>query len=199
VAVRQKHNETVAEYMRRFTDTRNKCYILTIGEKDLVELAFAGLIPTVKDRMEEQDFLDTKQVLQRAMIQENRAKEHKLYGWFKDTGGKEKPAVNCVGESEESDEEIEVCVMEWVETAKGKPLACSFLKLSPSRKEEMKFMFDVNKCDKLFDVLLHNNVIKLSEGHVISPPRQLAKTKYYKCHGTYSHTTNECNYFHRQV
>jgi hypothetical protein len=80
VAVRQKHNETVAEYMRRFTDTRNKCYILTIGEKDLVELAFAGLISTVKDRMEEQDFLDTKQVLQRAMIQENRAKEHKLYG-----------------------------------------------------------------------------------------------------------------------
>jgi hypothetical protein len=39
----------------------------------------------------------------------------------------------------------------------------------------------------------------LSEGHVIPPPGQLAKTKYCKWHGTYSHTTNECNYFRRQV
>jgi hypothetical protein len=40
-AVKQKHNESVAEYFRRFRDTRNKCYSLTIGERDLVELVFA--------------------------------------------------------------------------------------------------------------------------------------------------------------
>jgi hypothetical protein len=153
-AIRQKHNETVVEYMRRFRDTHNKCYSLTIGKKDLAKLAFSGLISTLKDRLEGQDFLDTNQVLQCAMIQENRAKEHKLYGRFKDISSKEKPAVNCIKEDEESDEEIEVCVAEWVDMAKGKPLACSFLKPSPSRREEMEFTFDVNKCDKLFDVLL---------------------------------------------
>jgi hypothetical protein len=41
-AVRQKYNETVPEYLRRFRETRNKCYNLTIGEKDLADLAFAG-------------------------------------------------------------------------------------------------------------------------------------------------------------
>jgi hypothetical protein len=157
------------------------------------------LIATLKDRLAGQDFLDTNQVLQRAIIQENQAKDHRAYAWFKETGSKEKPAMNCVGEDEESNEETKVCVVEWVDTAKGKPLACSFLKPSPSKKEEMKFTFDVSKCDKLFDILLQNNVIKLSEGHVIPPPGQLGKTKYCKWHDTYSHATNECNYFHRQV
>jgi hypothetical protein len=41
--------------------------------------------------------------------------------------------------------------------------------------------------------------MRLSEGHVIPPPGQLAKSRYCKWHNTYSHTTNECNYFYRQV
>jgi hypothetical protein len=59
--------------------------------------------------------------------------------------------------------------------------------------------FDVTKCDKLFDVLLQNKVICLSEGHTVPPPEQLAKGKYCKWHGTFSHNTNKCNYFHWQV
>lgn len=64
VAVRQRNNETVFDYMRRFRDTRNKCYELALGEKDLAELAFAGLSMTLRDKMEGQDFSDVNQVLQ---------------------------------------------------------------------------------------------------------------------------------------
>jgi hypothetical protein len=80
VVVKQKGNETVVDYMRRFRDVRNKCYGLTIGEKDLAELAFIGLSMALRDKLEGQDFLDMNQVLQRAMVQENRAKEHMAYG-----------------------------------------------------------------------------------------------------------------------
>jgi hypothetical protein len=52
VGVRQKHNESAADYARWFQETRNKCYSLTIGEKDLTELAFAGLTPAMRDRMD---------------------------------------------------------------------------------------------------------------------------------------------------
>jgi hypothetical protein len=45
--------------------------------------------------------------------------------------------------------------------------------------------FDVIKCDKLFDVLLHNKVICLSEGDVILPLAQIVIDKYCKWHGTY--------------
>jgi hypothetical protein len=63
VAIRQRANETMVYYMSRFRDTQNKCYGLTIGEKDLAKLTFAGLSTTLKDRIEGQDFTDVNQVL----------------------------------------------------------------------------------------------------------------------------------------
>jgi hypothetical protein len=53
----------------------------------------------------------------------------------------------------------------------------------------MKFTFDVTKCDKLFIVLLQNNIIRLSELYVLPSPGQAAKGKYYKWHNTLSHNT----------
>jgi hypothetical protein len=52
VAFKQKSNETMTDYMQRIRDTWNKCYRLTIGEKDLAELGFAGLSAGWKDKME---------------------------------------------------------------------------------------------------------------------------------------------------
>jgi hypothetical protein len=116
-------------------------------------------------------------------------------------------SIGLVEENPTSDEDAEVCVAEWVDVPKGKPIMCSFLKPEQG-KEEMKFtfdvskcdkLFDVSKCDKLFDVLLQNNVIKLKGGHVIPSAEQLAWRKYCKWHNSFSHTTNKCNYFHRQI
>jgi len=42
-SVKQKHDESVAEYIRRFRDTKNQCYNLIISKKDLAEFAFNGL------------------------------------------------------------------------------------------------------------------------------------------------------------
>jgi hypothetical protein len=70
----------MAEYMRRFRDTQNKCYSLTIGEKDLAEMVFAGLMSSIKDKLEGHDFSDMNQVLQHALAHENHTKEVKPYG-----------------------------------------------------------------------------------------------------------------------
>jgi hypothetical protein len=137
------------------------------------------------------------QVLQRAVGYENRAREHKAYGRFKEVVNKDKSGVNCIEEDSVSEEDTEVCIAKWMDTLKEKPLVCSFLKPSPGKKDEVKFTFDVTKCDKLFDVLLQNKVIRLIENHVMPTPAQLAKGKYCKWHRTFSHTTNECNYVRR--
>jgi hypothetical protein len=79
----------VADYVKRFRDTRNKCYSLTIGERDIAELVFVGLIPSIRDKMEGHDFSDMNDVLQRAMAHENCAKEVKTYGQFKETSSKD--------------------------------------------------------------------------------------------------------------
>jgi hypothetical protein len=96
-AVKQNHNESVSEYMRRFRETRNKCYSLTIGDRDLAELAFVGLVMALKDHMEGQDFTDVNHMLQRALAQEGRIKEHKVQNRFRENYMKEKLGVNCVG------------------------------------------------------------------------------------------------------
>ena len=38
-SVKQKHDESVAEFIRRFRDTKNQCYSLIIFERDVAELA----------------------------------------------------------------------------------------------------------------------------------------------------------------
>jgi hypothetical protein len=63
-------------------------------------------------------------------------------------------SIWLVGDSPDNDDEVEVCMAERVDTPKGKPMTCPFLKLGPRKKEEMCFTFDMSKCNKLFDVLL---------------------------------------------
>ena len=72
-SVKQKIHESISEYIRRFRDTRNRCYSLTISDRDLANLAFAGLLDFHKAKLEGQEFLDVK-VLQNALANESRAK-----------------------------------------------------------------------------------------------------------------------------
>jgi hypothetical protein len=65
--------------------------------------------------------------------------------------------------------------------------------------EEMRYTFDLSKCGHLFDLLLQGGVTRLNEGHVIHNADILAKKTYCKSHDSYTHTTNEYNYFWRQV
>jgi hypothetical protein len=89
------------------------------------------------------------------VVHENHTKDHRSYNRFKENNSKEreKAHVNCVSKESSSEEDNEVCVVEWVDTPKEKPVSCSFLRPNPDKKDEVKFTFDVSKCDKLFDVL----------------------------------------------
>jgi hypothetical protein len=56
------------KYLRRFRETSNKCYNITIGENDLADLDYVGLSTYLKEKMEGQEFVDVNQVLQRALV-----------------------------------------------------------------------------------------------------------------------------------
>jgi hypothetical protein len=47
--VRQKRGETIAEYIQRFREVKNRCYLTRITEKEAVELASLGLAKPIKD------------------------------------------------------------------------------------------------------------------------------------------------------
>jgi hypothetical protein len=51
-SLRQKYTETVFDYLKQFREVRNRCYNLTIAEKDLADLAFAGLMSYLRDKLD---------------------------------------------------------------------------------------------------------------------------------------------------
>jgi hypothetical protein len=108
----------------------------------LADLAFVGLIPYLRDKLDGQEFSDTNQLLQRVLPYENRAKSNQL----RDSANKdkEKHHVNFMDEEADNEEGNEICVAEWVEKPGDKPISCSFL----------RYTFDMSKCDRLFDLLL---------------------------------------------
>jgi hypothetical protein len=188
-SLRYKYAETVSDYLRQFREITNWCYNLTIAEKVLADLAFASLTPYLRDKLDGQEFSDTNQLLQRVLPYENRAKSSR----FRNIANKDKEKHHINFMDEEADDEE----ADWVENPKDKPISCSFLKPNGGRREEMRYTFDVSKCDRLFDLLLRGGVIRLTEGHVIPSTDILAKKTYCKWHDSYTDTNNECNYFQR--
>jgi hypothetical protein len=122
----------------------------------LADLAFVGLTPYLRDKMERQEFSNTNQLLQCALPSENHAKSNLLCD--NANKDKEKHHVHYLDDEVEDEEGNEICVAEWVEKPGDKPISCSFLKPNGGR-DEMKYTFVVSKCDCLFDLLLQGGVI----------------------------------------
>jgi hypothetical protein len=136
-SLRQKYTETVSDYLKRFREVSNRCYNLTITEKDLDDLAFAGLTPYLRDKLDEQEFFDTNQLLQQALPYENRTKSSR----FRDSANKDKEAhhVHFLEDEHDDEEGNEICVAKWVKNPGGKLISCSFLKPNEGRRDEMRY------------------------------------------------------------
>jgi hypothetical protein len=174
---------------------------LNISDKDLADLAYLGLTPHLKEILEIHVFADVSQVLYRALNCESRAKESISFPKSSEQP-RNKRHVNVVEYSSESsdDKKEDMCVAKWSWGSKSKPFICSSLKsASKSRQDEMRYTFDVAKSDSIFDYLLQARQIKLSSGHIMPSPEQLKKHAYFKWHNFYSHATNNCNIFRRQI
>jgi hypothetical protein len=52
VAPRQEKDESVNDYIRRFWDTRNRCFQIHLTDKQLAGIAFDGLRYYLKERLE---------------------------------------------------------------------------------------------------------------------------------------------------
>lgn len=50
VALKQRNDEQVPNFVQRFRDITNRCYSLTLSESQLAELAFQGLLPHIREK-----------------------------------------------------------------------------------------------------------------------------------------------------
>jgi hypothetical protein len=75
-------------------------------------------------------------------------------------------------------------------------LLCSSLAKIGKKKKKWSLLFNVAKCDKIFDELLKSDNVKLS--HTIPPIDVIKKRAYCKWHNSFSHAINDCNVFRGQ-
>ena len=114
------------------------------------------------------------------------------------SNGKPNRPVYVLGcESNCSDDEgKDVYAAEFTWPSNDKSCTCSSLKpIQKNRQDNIKFTFDVSKCDRKFDELNRLGCIKLS--HTIPPLEELKRRAYCKWHYSFSHATNDCNVFRR--
>jgi hypothetical protein len=161
---------------------------------DRADICLKGLGSSIRDRIEGSDFLSVAQVQVRALIIENQMNKEK------DNFKSQRSNVHVIDYDYDSshDSDKEIYAVEFVWPSKEKSYSCSSLKpASKSRQEEIKFTFDVSKCDRIFDELLKSGNIKLN--HTIPPHEELKRNAYCKFHNSFSHAINDCNVFRRQV
>jgi hypothetical protein len=139
----------------------------------MADLAFKGLRSYLRERLDGHTFLTISQLQQRASAQEGRGKETK--DSFKHTCHNVN-YIECDSDSS-SDESNDVYAAEFCWPSKAKSYSCDFLKLvHKNRQEEVKFTFDVAKCDKIFDELHKAGCIKMS--HTIPSLNELKRKAY---------------------
>jgi hypothetical protein len=92
------------------------------------------------------------------------------------------------------------CVAEWVD-ANLAPFVCSTLNpvVQNYWQNKIRYTFEISNCGEIFDILVLEKRIRIPVECVISSSKELGKCAYCKWHDSFSHTTCDCNVFHRQL
>jgi hypothetical protein len=61
------------------------------------------------------------------------------------------------------------------------------------------FDFDESKVEQIFDLLLREKQLKLTEGHKFPTTQELQGKPYCKWHHLFTHNTNDCKELRRQI
>jgi hypothetical protein len=181
-SLRHRGDELVTAFIQRFREVRNKCYSLTLNDAQLAKLALQGLLPHIKEKYASQEFESLTQLLHRMSNQDVRPYEQKRNF---------QKRVAYV-EYSNTEEETEIGLAEWIRNK-------TLMTMPYGKEEAPKFGFDLTKADKIFDLLLQEGQIKLSQYHIIPSADELKKIRYCKWHNATSHSTNDCKIFRQQI
>ena len=64
-AMRQRKGESVSEFIQRFRETHNKCYLLRLLEKDLAHIAFSALLRQTRETFSSAEFVSIGELVAR--------------------------------------------------------------------------------------------------------------------------------------
>jgi hypothetical protein len=116
----QKRGETVAEYIQRFREVKNRCNSTRISEKEAVELASLGLVKLIKDLVFQLEFNSLAHLMQKLTSYEQRHPE-----LYQDRFKRQVTLINAE-DADNSGDVQEVAVAEW--TREANPVSYKWVK-----------------------------------------------------------------------
>jgi Cu/Ag efflux pump CusA len=78
--LRQRHNETPMEFLRRFREVKGMCFSLNLPDDQLADMAVAGMLSAIREKLFGMEFDNLGQLSQRFSLISNQA-----YGFKKDS------------------------------------------------------------------------------------------------------------------
>jgi len=125
--VRQGQDEPASDYFRRFKDIKNRCFNLTVSEKELADLAFDGLRSYLKKELEGFEYHTINYLHMKVLGLEFRLQN------AKDARNTHRSIhVDCKSDSDDEKKEV----VEFIWPSEAKPCSCSSLKpISKNRRE----------------------------------------------------------------
>ena len=98
--LRQRNDESVATFIQRFRDVKNRCFSMVLSDQQLAEVAFQGLLPHIKEKYASQEFYSISQMANR-MTGEARPYEQKRSNFQKKVN-----FVDCSDTSDSDDDQM---------------------------------------------------------------------------------------------
>jgi hypothetical protein len=195
--LRQRHNETPMEFFRRFREVKGLCFSLNLPDDQLADMAVAGMLPAIREKLFGMEFDNLGQLSQRLSLMSNQA-----YGFKKDSRfAKHNDIADIYNqfleradqvEGFEDDEEVVGAEIMW-----GKELLTMNQRWIKQAKGT--YDFDVTKADKLFEFLVKECRIKLPEGHSMLRLDGVKEKRYCGFHDRNSHSINDCRVFRMRI
>jgi hypothetical protein len=190
--LRQRNNETLMEFLRRFRETKSMCFSLNLPDDQLARMAIAGMLPAIWEKMFGMEFDNLGQLSHRLSLMSNQAyafKKDSRFAKHSDVADIYNQFLERADQGEEFDNGKEIAAAEivwgkeplivnqrWIKQAKG------------------TYDFDVTKANKLFEFLVKEGRIKLPDGHSMLRPDGVKEKRYCGFHDRNSHSINECRF-----
>ncbi|XP_027337413.1 uncharacterized protein LOC113851132 [Abrus precatorius] len=202
VNIKRIHNESIDNYLSRFRQMRSRCFT-QIPEYELVQVAIGGLEYSIRKKLINQQLRDMSQLATRVRQIEQLKAEKFVPKKIEKFPRKDKVAYIGLAEGEigsendldEEDVDLGVNEVNVAELKPGPPYVCQSLKplkIKDKTRPNKSYAFDVSKADHIFDILLKDGQIILSDDHKIPTLEQRKGQKYCKFRHVYGHWTNNC-------
>jgi hypothetical protein len=185
------------EFLRRFRETKGMCHSLNLPDDQLADMAVAGMLPAIREKLFGMEFDNLGKLSQRLSLMSNQAygfKKDSRFAKHNDIADIYNQFLERADQGGEVDDDVEIATAEMVWGKEPLTVNQRWIKQAKGTYD-----FDVTKADKLFEFLVREGQIKLPEGHSMLQPDGVKEKRYCGFHDRNSHSIKDCRVFRMRI